>query len=1092
MINPINELKDWLVENINSKVKIVSSAQENDYMSTLLVVQNDKLTKILNCERSIIKSKHKELLAKIQELKLLDNLVHLDVTLDQETIHIVNFTKNLEHLITSYYHDSSIYNELDNLTSIELHINSRTPKPFIVPPKVVDLTIHFNEYFEDSDFKISKANNLHTLSYYGKFSDSMLSQVKEMKNLTSISMISHLTSQREPYSIKGNYDFRENEKLKSLMIYEAQGFTFANNDPKNSSTPKNLYLNDEITDITALGLDIKSHNISSLKKLKNLNLSRSAVEETVLIEALKLGSVETIYLTDTHIDTTEIGENKSIKKLVLNDCGIKHLDFVNKLKNIELLDVDSNPIEQIPNKIPESLTEISASECKIINIPKEIALSFEINISPDNSLALQERIINLRNNPLQNPPLELIEQGRDAITEYYSSMTGETTTLNEAKVVFVGDGAAGKTSLMKRLVSNDFNEKESQTDGIEIMNYRVSLENECCINAAIWDFGGQQILQATHQLFLSKRSIYVLVVEDRKNDLHKDQDIEQWLTQINSLGGRPPIIVVKNKIDENPHGDIQTNRLKTKFPNIVAFHEISCLTGDGLKRLSTTLNRCIVDLPMRRLELPQNWLNVKNELKSQARTHDLLHLNTYQEICSKHNINNKVAKDTLLRLLHDLGEVIAFEELKKHNTAILEPSWITEGIYGLIRSRPLADNNGIISLKEAQLALDKYSDIPGRFEDKASYILDAMETFQLCHRTMESETYLIPILLPPQIDTSSIDLEFANKDTIRFMFKFEKFLPPNLMPMLLVKIHEWIHGDKRWRTGAILTPTHLKAQAKLELGKVERELHIQISGDEKRDLFINLRSTINELIDKLANKKAIGLQELIPLNDSGSAVGYTELIGLKSMGESRYISGKLGQAFNISELLGEIEPPQDTKRAIQTLLESAPNGMINIMNNENTNTITGGNVTTTVTTTQDQVADVTAAATSSIDIKQELRAFKGQSEFVIEDIEEAIEELTDSDRKLKEFATKECSKVSQAIEILEAKVEDKESADNNLKHFSRVQNFLEGALTKANSVGKVIDQAGNLYNQVESLATKYNELAAKFAMPVVTVLGLGS
>ncbi|AQW59950.1 COR domain-containing protein [Vibrio owensii] len=1011
--------------------------------------------------------------------------MHLDIIINKENIDILNSIKNIEHIKTNIHNDPSIFDELKNLTSIDLHIDSNNPVSFEVPQHVFNLRIHIDNRIKADNFDILNSENLKYFSWYGMFTGAILSRINKMKELNEVSIISHFKPEIE------SYDFRENKEIKKLTIYDIHGISIDNTPALAKKIPQNIFLNENIEDVTILGLNIKSHNFSSINRATNLNLSSSILDSSILKTALELESLITLYLTNMPIDTNGIKENKKIKRLYLNKCNIKNLDFIKSLTNIELLHVDLNPIEEIPNNLPKKLRRISACGCKIINIPKSIALSLEINVGKTRERAIKEGTINLSENPLQNPPLELLAQGRESIIEYYSSMTGKTTTLNEAKVVFVGDGAAGKTSLMKRLVSDDFDERESQTDGIEIMNYKVPLENECCINAAIWDFGGQQILQATHQLFLSKRSIYVLVVEDRKNDLHKDQDIEQWLTQINSLGGKPPIIVVKNKIDENPHGDIQTNRLKTKFPNIVAFHEVSCLKGTGLDRLSATLNRCIIDLPMRRLELPQNWLNVKNELKSQAQTHDLLHLNTYQEICSKHDIRNKVAKETLLRLLHDLGEVIAFEELKKHNTAILEPSWITEGIYGLIRSRPLAENNGVISIKEAQAALDSYSDAVGRFEDKASYILDAMETFQLCHRTVGSETYLIPILLPPQIDTSAIDSELVQEDSIRFMFKFEKFLPPNLMPMLLVRIHEWIHGDKRWRTGAILTPSHLRAQAKLELAKVERELHIQISGAEKRDLFINLRSTINELIDKLASKNAIGLQELIPLNDSAETVGYTELIGLKSMGESKYISGKLGRAFNISELLGEIEPPQDTKRAIQTLLESAPSGMINIMNNENTNTVTGANVTTTVTTTQDQAAEVTATATSTIDIKQELRAFKGQSEFVIEDIEEAIEELTNSDRKLKEFATKECSKVSQAIETLEAEVEDKESAERNLKHFSRVQNFLEAALTKANSVGKVIDQAGNLYNQVESLANKYNELAAKFAMPIVTVLSLG-
>ncbi|WP_414933049.1 COR domain-containing protein [Vibrio europaeus] len=600
----------------------------------------------------------------------------------------------------------------------------------------------------------------------------------------------------------------------------------------------------------------------------------------------------------------------------------------------------------------------------------------------------------------------------------------------------------------------------------------------------MWDFGGQQILQATHQLFLSKRSIYVLVVEDRKNDKHKDQDIEQWLTQVNSLGGRPPILVVKNKIDENPHSDIPTQRLKTKFPNIVGFFEVSCQTKQGLSRLDQALADCIRTLPMRQIALPSNWLNVKHQLREQAQSKDLLYLNTFREICSQNDITDKFAKDTLLRLLHDLGAVIAFEELKSHNTAILNPHWITEGIYAIIRSDVLSENNGIITLAGAQEALDSYSD-HNRFEDKANYILDAMRNFELCHLTEEANTYLIPALLPPQIDLVNPWHDPELEGDIVFLFKFEHLLPPPLIPMFLVKMHNHIIGEQRWRSGAIISPSHLEARALIDADIVKRQIKLTILGEDRRDLLVLLRSEINNLARRLADIDEVGLEEHIVLDDSEETIGYDDLIGLKRMGETSFPVGRLSRRFNVNTLLGEIEPLADTEKALKVFGDS-DNRAINInMIQKNENTATGGNATNTVT------ANNTNTNTATNDIKQDFRAFKGQSEFVLEDIRDVIEEMNSSDRQLKGYAQSECDKVEKAINELESNVQDQESAESNLRHFSRVQNFLEGALKKTNSVGRVIDTAGNVYQEVEKLAAKYNDIAARFAMPTVALLGLG-
>ena len=47
----------------------------------------------------------------------------------------------------------------------------------------------------------------------------------------------------------------------------------------------------------------------------------------------------------------------------------------------------------------------------------------------------------------------------------------------------------------------------------------------------IWDFGGQEIYHATHQFFLTRRSVYILVCDDRK----EDTDFFYWLQVVELL-----------------------------------------------------------------------------------------------------------------------------------------------------------------------------------------------------------------------------------------------------------------------------------------------------------------------------------------------------------------------------------------------------------------------------------------------------------------------------------------------------------------------------------------------------------------------------
>ena len=84
-------------------------------------------------------------------------------------------------------------------------------------------------------------------------------------------------------------------------------------------------------------------------------------------------------------------------------------------------------------------------------------------------------------------------------------------------IVLVGHGGSGKTSLAGQLLGNKFNPSEHKTDGISIDDWLVQTEKGE-VQVHLWDFGGQVIMHATHQFFLSHRSLYVLVLDGRKEE----------------------------------------------------------------------------------------------------------------------------------------------------------------------------------------------------------------------------------------------------------------------------------------------------------------------------------------------------------------------------------------------------------------------------------------------------------------------------------------------------------------------------------------------------------------------------------------------
>lgn len=55
-------------------------------------------------------------------------------------------------------------------------------------------------------------------------------------------------------------------------------------------------------------------------------------------------------------------------------------------------------------------------------------------------------------------------------------------------------------------------------------------------------------MHATHQFFLTPRSLYLLVLSGRQG--REDSDATYWLALINSFAGDSPVILILNKIKE--------------------------------------------------------------------------------------------------------------------------------------------------------------------------------------------------------------------------------------------------------------------------------------------------------------------------------------------------------------------------------------------------------------------------------------------------------------------------------------------------------------------------------------------------------------
>jgi len=182
----------------------------------------------------------------------------------------------------------------------------------------------------------------------------------------------------------------------------------------------------------------------SLEVIGNSAVTGFAVDDDGRVRGLAIWSKELLRLP------APLSKFQRLEKLALPYNQISDISCLKELKGLTYLDLRINQISDISSlKELKNLKKLYLWDNKITHMPAEfLDLGLEIKWNYDG----KDDGIYLEGNPLESPPVEIIEQGMDAIRQYFKSLEGEKQALNEVKVLLVGDGAAGKTSLAKALL----------------------------------------------------------------------------------------------------------------------------------------------------------------------------------------------------------------------------------------------------------------------------------------------------------------------------------------------------------------------------------------------------------------------------------------------------------------------------------------------------------------------------------------------------------------------------------------------------------------------------------------------------------------
>lgn len=634
-----------------------------------------------------------------------------------------------------------------------------------------------------------------------------------------------------------------------------------------------------------------------------------------------------------------------LTRLELNGNHFEELPLeITYLSNLKALHLVNNQIATLPSSIKnlKKLQWLDLSKNKISSLPWELLELRNLDFLDltDNLLPIPPEILNKKYEPKTilsyyfslNQPQPVVEYILKQLGDVnQEEITRETITwlvsqafdakfgkpLNELKLLFVGQGSVGKTSIVQQILHGTFDQNQTKTEGISINQWHVEgdenrktegqseIENRKSeIRLNIWDFGGQEIMHATHQFFLTKRSLYLLVLDARLTQ--EENRVEYWLKIIQSFGGESPVLIVGNKTDQHPL-DIDRTGLQKKYPNIVGILETSA-TGAGIEALKAEIAKQVDTLPHVRDLLPETWFTVKSKLEELAKNKNFFTQDEYLDLCDTNDVKDEISQHTLIGFLHDLGVVLHFQDDPRLEAlGILNPQWVTNGVYKILNSHELFQNQGTLTLP----ILNKTLNPPEYPSNKRLFIVDMMKKFELCYEipygydVEHDNSFLIPDLLPK-------DEPFTGEWDGALAFQYHyNVLPSSIISRFIVRMNAFVHKTV-WRSGVVLKSGGNTALAKADTE--DRKIYIWVSGDvpTRRDFLSAIRMEFDAIHKTIAKIEAT---EKVPLPNYPKAdpVDYAFLLQLERDSREAFpvsIDGKIVD-INVRELLNGIRPSKN-------------------------------------------------------------------------------------------------------------------------------------------------------------------------------------
>ncbi|KAH3758928.1 leucine-rich repeat-containing protein [Pelomyxa schiedti] len=473
------------------------------------------------------------------------------------------------------------------------------------------------------------------------------------------------------------------------------------------------------------------------------------------------------------------------------------------LFSFKSINLSHNGLDNLPEELGElqNLLNIDLSHNMLVNVPcsfyklKQVELlNVEYNridrIYP--FFGHHKMKLKFGHNPLKQIPF-MAKTSCKQLKSYLRDLDVNSRVWDRVRLLVVGEEAAGKTSLIKRIQYNKFQRDSLATNGIEVSRKNFNIGDGLgSVKFDCWDFGGQICFYPTHQFFLSSKALY-LVTFDLTLPTASTR-VDYWLQQIEASAAKdhapPPVLLVGTRAEEFETPEEAVRRIneiqyqfKRRFHNIKGAVPVSNSTGLGIPLLKTTLLKTAKDAKIVNMEIPESYHVLAKKIISFRKSNPEAHCITWTkfvELAGTSNIFCPISLSLVSEFLTNAGYMLHFENAALRDLVILDTQWLVN-----IMSTVISFTHGF-GRKDGILKQDDLKQLfKGISSTTSSEFVDLMVKFDMAHYLGgREESIIVPCLLPAEVPTLPLfEGSFVFYRKYRFLF-----LPMGFIGRLMAQV----------------------------------------------------------------------------------------------------------------------------------------------------------------------------------------------------------------------------------------------------------------------------------------------------------------